>query len=97
MVQLERHNIGKYALISDFQDLANLSIREEAALATNSFKDRLEGLNLRNNALTTMTGPGLSSLQKFFDCRCSVRHLQMRVFGLMDTIDPSRESIGNCI
>ena len=36
----------QFALISDFLDLANLSIRKEAALATNWIKDRLEGLKL---------------------------------------------------
>ena len=36
----------QFALISDFLDLANSSLREEAALATNWSKDRLEGLKL---------------------------------------------------
>ena len=47
------------ALISDFLDLANLRIREEAALATNWIKDRLEVLKLQNVALATMTGPAV--------------------------------------
>ena len=45
----------QYALISDFLDLANLSIQEEAALATNWICDRREGLKLQNLALATMT------------------------------------------
>ena len=54
----------QHALISDFLDLAHLSIREEAALATNWIKDRPEGLKLQNLALATMTGPTLSSFPK---------------------------------
>ena len=34
--------------------------------------------------------------QNFFVCWCSVRHRQIRVIGLRETIDPSRGSIGNC-
>ena len=55
----------QYALISELVDLAHLSVREEAALATNWIKDRPEGLKLQNLALATMTGP---------DCRRPVRH-----------------------
>ena len=51
-------------LISDFLDLATLSIRDDAALASNWIKDRLEGLKLQNLALVTLTGPAMSSLQK---------------------------------
>ena len=46
----------QYALISDFQDLANLSIQEEAALATNRIKDRPKGLKLQKLTLATKTG-----------------------------------------
>ena len=44
----------QYALISDFLDLANLDVREEAALATNWIKDRPERLKLQNLALATI-------------------------------------------
>ena len=84
----------QHALISDFLDLAHLSIREQAALATNWIKDRPELLKLQNLALATMTGPTLSSFAENFDCRRPVRHWQMRVFGRRATFDPSRESIG---
>ena len=50
------------ALISDFLDLAKLSIREQAALAMNWIKDRPEGLMLQNLALATMTSHAMSSL-----------------------------------
>ena len=40
--------------------------------------------------------PILTQLSREYDCRCSARSWQMRVIGLMETIDPSRESIGNC-
>ena len=50
---------------SDFLDLAQLSLQEEAALATNWIDDdRLEGLTLQNLALATMAGPVMSSLQR---------------------------------
>ena len=52
------------ALISYFLDLAKLSIREEAALATNGIKDRPEGLKLQNLALATMRGPAVRSQPK---------------------------------
>ena len=51
-------------LISDFLDLVNLSIREEAILATNWIKDRPEGLKLQNLALLTITGPALRNYPK---------------------------------
>ena len=43
---------------------AHLSMREEAALATNWINDRPEGLKLQNLALATMTGPVMSSSSK---------------------------------
>ena len=54
----------QYALISDFLDLANLSVQEEAALATSWIKDRPEGLRLQSLALATMAGPMMSNLPK---------------------------------
>ena len=52
----------EYALIGDFSDLANLNRQEEAALATNWFKDRPEGLKLQNLTLATRTGRSTGSL-----------------------------------
>ena len=49
------------ALISDFLDLSKVSIREEAALATNWIKDRREGLKLQSPLLATITGPSWRS------------------------------------
>ena len=46
MISIQAPEFRQFALISDFLDLANLSIRKEAALATNWIKDRLEGLKL---------------------------------------------------
>ena len=54
----------QYALISDFLDLANLSIQEEAALATYWIKDRPEGLKLQNLALATKTSRVSSSVPR---------------------------------
>ena len=44
--------------------MAHLSIREEAALATNWTKDRHEKLKLQNRAFATMTGPAVRSQPK---------------------------------
>ena len=57
-------SVSAIALISDFLDLAHLSIQEGAALATNWIKDRPKGLKLQNLALATMTVPVLSSLPR---------------------------------
>ena len=64
VISIQAPQYRQHALISDFLDLAILSIREEAALATNWTKDRPEGLKLQNLALATMTGPAMSSLPK---------------------------------
>ena len=50
-----------FALISDFLDLANLSLREEAAFATTWIKDRREGLKLLNLGQASSTGPAVRS------------------------------------
>ena len=54
MISTRAPQYRQYALMSDFLDLANLNIREEAALATNWIKDRPEGLKLHNLALATI-------------------------------------------
>ena len=84
----------QFSLISYFLDLANVSKREEAAVATNWTQDRPEGLTLQNWALTTRTSPVVRNQPKN-DCRCSVRHSHMRVIGLWETIVPSKETGGN--
>ena len=63
-ISIQAPQYRQYALISDFLDLANLSIREEALLATSWIKDRPEGLKLQNLAFATKTGPAMSSLPK---------------------------------
>ena len=64
VISIQAPQYRQHALISDFLDLANLSIREEALLATNWIKDGPEGLKLQNLALATKTGPAMSSLPK---------------------------------
>ena len=64
MISIQAPQYRQCALISDFLDLAKLSIRDEAALAMNWIKDRPEGLTLQNLALATMIGPAMSSLPK---------------------------------
>ena len=54
----------QYALIFDFLDLANLSIQEEAALATNWIKDRPERLKQQKISLATRTGRATGSFPK---------------------------------
>ena len=64
MIRVQAPQYRQFALISDFLDLAHLSTRAEAALATIWIQDRPEGLKLQNLALGTMTGPVLSSVPK---------------------------------
>ena len=64
MISIQAPQCRQYALISDFLDLASLSIQEEAALATNWIKDRPEGLKLENLAFANMTGPLVRSQPK---------------------------------
>ena len=51
VIPVQAPQYRQYAVISDFLNLAHLSVREEAALATNWIKDRPEGLKLQNLAL----------------------------------------------
>ena len=87
----------QHALISDFMDLAHLSLQEEAALATNWIKNRPEGLKLQNLALATRTDRSTGSLPENLtaDVHYAINQ-QVRNFGFRETIDPSRESIGIC-
>ena len=56
VITVQAPQYRQHVLIGDFLDLANLSVQEEAALATNWIDDRLEGLKLQNFASATMTG-----------------------------------------
>ena len=96
VISIQAPQYRQYSLINDFLDHANLSIREAAAPATNWIKDRPEGLKLQNLALATMTGPAVRSFPNKYDCRRPVRPQQLRVIGLRETLDPSRESTGDC-
>ena len=64
VISLQAPQYRQHALISDFLNLAHLSLQEEAALATNWIKDRPERLKIQNLALATKTGPAMSSLPK---------------------------------
>ena len=61
VLSIQAPQFRQFALISDFPDVANSSQREEAALATNWIKDRLQGLKLQNLALATITRPAIRS------------------------------------
>ena len=63
MISIRAPQYRQFALVSDFLDLANLSIREEAAMATNWIKDRPEGLKLQK-LLANLTGPAVRSQPK---------------------------------
>ena len=65
-------------------------------LATNWIKDRPEGLKLQNLALATMTGPAMSSLPKNRTADVQYAINKCESFEHNETIDPSREPIGNC-
>ena len=64
VITVQAPQYRQHALISDSLDLGNLSVQEEAALATNWIDDRPGGLRLQNLALTTMAGPVMSKFQK---------------------------------
>ena len=97
VIPIQAPEYRQYALISASLDLAYLSIREEAALATNSIKDRTEGLKLQNLALATMTSPVLRSSPEIVTANVQYAIGQVRgLVGSGATIDPSREPIGNC-
>ena len=86
----------QYALISDFLDLAYLSTQEEAALATNWIKDRPDGLKLQNLNVGHQDWPIHKQFAGKSNCRRPLPNHRMRIFGHRETIDLSRESIGNC-
>ena len=66
MNSIQAPQYRQFALISDFLDLANLSIREEATSA--------RGPKLQYLALATITHrPSITQLSKEYDCRCSTR------------------------
>ena len=75
VISIQAPQYRQCALISDFLNVAKLSIGEEAALAMNWIKDRPEGLTLQNLALATMTGSSGEQFTEKYDCRCSIRHL----------------------
>ena len=56
VISIQASQCRQFALICDLLDLAKLSIREEATLATNWIKHRPGWLKLQNLALATITG-----------------------------------------
>ena len=64
LISIRAPQYRQYMLISDFLDLVDLGIREEAILATNWIKDRPQGMKLQNLALANITGPALRSYPK---------------------------------
>ena len=65
----------QHALISDFLDLDNLSVQEEAAVATDLIDDLPEGLTLQEPCVSPpWQGPVMSSSPKKSDCERAARH-----------------------
>ena len=64
VISTQAPQFRQFAMISDSLDLANMSMREEAALATNWIKDRPEGLKLQNLAWATITRPAIRNYPK---------------------------------
>ena len=60
------------ALISEFLDLANLSIRDEAALATNWIKNRPEGFEASESCIGQHDRASDEQFAENFDCTCQV-------------------------
>ena len=60
VITVQAPQYRQHALISDFLDLANLSMQEEATLATTWINDRPEGLTLQRVASATMAKPWMS-------------------------------------
>ena len=56
----------QHALISDFVELANMSIQEEATSATNWIDDRPEGLTLQNLALANPSRESIGNCKGLF-------------------------------
>ena len=74
VITVQAPQYRQYALISDFLDLAHLSLQEEAALATNWIKDRPEGFQASEPSVGHHGGPGDEQCTTKFDCRRPVRH-----------------------
>ena len=86
----------QYALVSDFLDLANLSIREKAALATNWIKDRTEALKLQNLAMATMKGSAVRSFLENTTADVQYAVNKCESLGSGKQLILHRESIVNC-
>ena len=97
VISIQAPRYRQCTLICDFLDFENWSIREEETLATNWIKDRPEGLKLQNLVLATITGRDIRSYPKNMttDVQLALKK-KMRLIGLRETMDPSRESISNC-
>ena len=87
MITVQAPQYRQHVLIGEFLDLANLSVQEEAALATNWIDDRLEGLRIQNFASATMAGPVLSSLPKHLTA--DVQH----VMNTCESLGPGQQLI----
>ena len=74
------------ALVSEFMDLANLCVQEEAALAANWIKDRPEWLKLQNPYVGPPDGPIYRKVTRKSNCRRPLRNQQMRICGLKEQL-----------
>ena len=74
VISIESPQYRHSTLIIDFLDLVNLSMREEAILATNWIKDRPEGLKASEPCIGDYDRPSDEQFTEKYDCRCSVCH-----------------------
>ena len=77
--------------------MSNRAPQYRQYILINDFLD-LANLSIREEAICIghYDRPSLTQVSKVYDCRRPVGPQQMRVIVLKETIDPSRESVGNC-
>ena len=86
---LSRHR--QHALIIVFLELS-----VKAALATNWIKDQPARVHASEPCASHEDGPIYKQFTRKSNGRRQLRNPQMRILAFRETIDPSRESIGNC-
>ena len=95
VISIQAPQCRRYALISDFLDFAKLSIRDEATWQRIGSR-----IDLKEESFRTLHWP-LLQLQMSSSPKNVITDVQQAIntcesFGLRETVDPSRESIGNC-
>ena len=84
------------ALLSDFLDLVQYEYKRRSSIGHELVQGPTRRVETTEPYVGYQDGPIYKQFTEKSDCRRPLRNSQMRVFGLRETIDPSRESIGNC-